>query len=64
MQWLKTELGGDIADLEVDVGVKACVDVIKKAGPADNGRFMNIHVPGYEDRPGNRNQYDGKDVPW
>ncbi|RDW68721.1 uncharacterized protein DSM5745_08481 [Aspergillus mulundensis] len=61
--WLKTELGGSYADLPVEVGAKEVVRYIRSGGRDLNGRFLNIHVPGWENAPG-PNQYDGKDVPW
>ena len=41
-----------MADLEVDVGVKATLDIILSAGPKDTGRFRTIHVPGWENVKG------------
>lgn len=56
-------MGSQNADLEVSVGVGAVKDIILKSDKSKNGKFLNIHVPGWENAPG-RNQYDGKDVPW
>ena len=56
-------MGSESADLDVDVGVKAVLDVILKNGRESNGKFLNIHVPGWENAEG-PNQYDGKEVPW
>jgi hypothetical protein len=50
-------------DLTVDVGAKAVLDILDESSTSDNGKFLNIHVPGYEDVPG-PNRYDGKEVPW
>ncbi|KAL5337222.1 hypothetical protein BJX70DRAFT_399867 [Aspergillus crustosus] len=61
--WLRTELGGDYADLSVETGAEEVLKYIKKGGSEYNGRFLNIHVPGWENASG-PNQYDGKDAPW
>ncbi|RAQ71893.1 hypothetical protein COH21_012706 [Aspergillus flavus] len=61
--WLKTDLGSENADLPVDVGVTSVRDILHRTGKDGNGRFFNIHVPGWENAPG-MNQYDGKEVPW
>ncbi|GFF44564.1 hypothetical protein IFM51744_05849 [Aspergillus udagawae] len=61
--WLKTDLGSENADLPVDVGVTSVLDILHRTGKDGNGRFFNIHVPGWENAPG-MNQYDGKEVPW
>ncbi|KAJ0417620.1 hypothetical protein BJY00DRAFT_289270 [Aspergillus carlsbadensis] len=61
--WLRTELGGPYADLPVEVGTKEVLGYLKEAGPDFNGRFLNIHVPGWENAP-ESNRYDGKDAPW
>ena len=62
-QWLKTDLGSQNADLEVGTGVRAMIDLVLKSGRDQNGKFLNIHVPGWEGAPG-PNQYDGKELPW
>ena len=55
--WLRTDLGGEKADLAPDVGAKATMDIIYKATPKDNGAFRNIFVEGTQ-------LYDGKNPPW
>ncbi|RAK72681.1 SDR family oxidoreductase [Aspergillus fijiensis CBS 313.89] len=61
--WLRTDLGSQNADLPVATGVGAVLDVLWKTGREGNGRFFNVHVPGWENNPG-MNQYDGKELPW
>ena len=39
------------------------MDIVQQTGPHQNGKFVNIHVPGWENGPG-LNQYDGKEVGW
>jgi hypothetical protein len=56
-------MGSSHADLEVNVGVEATLKVILDASPKVNGKFLNIHVPGWEKAEG-PNQYDGLEVPW
>ncbi|QIW98339.1 hypothetical protein AMS68_003857 [Peltaster fructicola] len=60
--WLKTDLGSQNADLPVEVGVKSVLDIIHGSTTADNGKFRNIRVAGWENaKP---NWYDGAEVPW
>ncbi|KAI4274765.1 MAG: hypothetical protein L6R35_006314, partial [Caloplaca aegaea] len=58
--WLKTNLGGDDADLDVEVGVTELKRIILQSTKAQNGKCLNIHVPGQEEAWG---QYDGGEVP-
>ncbi|KAK5047875.1 hypothetical protein LTR84_006063 [Exophiala bonariae] len=60
--WLKTDLGSQMADLEVDVGVKEVVRIIQENGIESSGKFLNIRVPGWENKV--PNAYDGKSSPW
>ncbi|KAG6805952.1 hypothetical protein H0H93_003768, partial [Arthromyces matolae] len=59
--WLRTDMGGENADLPVEVGAAEVAKMAREAGPGYNGRFLNIYVPGWEG--GDRNVYDGKDIP-
>jgi len=61
LQWLKTELGGDYAQFDVGVGVSELKRIILQATKAQNGKFVNIHIPGQEKSWG---QYDGREIPW
>ena len=63
VKWLKTDLGSSYADLEVETGVRAVLQLILGVTPEMNGKFLNIHVPGWEKAAG-PNQYDGGEVPW
>jgi len=56
-------MGGEGADLPVDVGVKATLDIVLRSTKQDNGKFLNIKVAGWEDNEG-PNRYDGADLPW
>jgi hypothetical protein len=60
-QWLKTDLGSQNADLEPEVGVADTKRIIVEADKSQNGKFLNIHVPGWEDKWG---RYDGKEIEW
>ncbi|OJI99510.1 hypothetical protein ASPVEDRAFT_126259 [Aspergillus versicolor CBS 583.65] len=55
--WLKTELGGEHADLPVETGVKSVLEILSSVGGEDNGQFFNIEVPGWE-------KYQREKVPW
>ncbi|CAI7602445.1 unnamed protein product [Penicillium bialowiezense] len=61
--WLRTDLGGARADLSVELGAEKVLDIIQKATPRQNGKFLNIHVPGWQAADG-ADQYDGKQIPW
>ncbi|KAJ5433609.1 uncharacterized protein N7458_012765 [Penicillium daleae] len=61
--WLRTDLGSSRADLPVETGAEKVVDIVRQTGPHQNGKFVNIHVSGWENGPG-INQYDGKEVDW
>ncbi|KAJ5773758.1 hypothetical protein N7457_008654 [Penicillium paradoxum] len=61
--WLRTDLGGRRAHLSAETGAEKVVDIIQKATPEQNGKFINIHVPGWE-VPEGADQYDGKEIPW
>ncbi|KAJ6091193.1 hypothetical protein N7467_003162 [Penicillium canescens] len=64
--WLRTDLGGSRADLPVETGAEKVVDIIQKATPKQNGKFVNIHVPGWKEGQGadRADQYDGNEIPW
>ncbi|PCG94794.1 Short-chain dehydrogenase/reductase SDR [Penicillium occitanis (nom. inval.)] len=61
--WLQTDEANAHADLPVTTGVGQILEIARKTGQEGNGRFLNIHVPGWENKPG-LHQYDGKDLPW
>jgi hypothetical protein len=63
LQWLRTDLGSQRADLPVETGAEKVVDIVLKTGPHQNGKFVNIHVPSWEKAPG-PNQYEGKEIEW
>jgi hypothetical protein len=60
-KWLKTDLGTDYGDFTVDVGAAEIKRIVLESAPAQNGKFLNIHVPGHEKSPG---RYDGKEIEW
>ncbi|KAK9234998.1 hypothetical protein V1525DRAFT_349121 [Lipomyces kononenkoae] len=55
--WLRTDLGGENADLSVEQGAKASLEKIFGAGTEQNGQFLKVLVKGW-------NQYDGINSPW
>ncbi|GAB7353829.1 hypothetical protein MBLNU459_g4201t1 [Dothideomycetes sp. NU459] len=59
--WLKTDLGGEHADFDVEVGASELKRIILESSKAQNGKFLNIRVPGHEDSYG---RYDGGEIPW
>lgn len=52
-----------MADLPVETGAEAVIRILNNVSKEQNGRFLNIHVPGWENNPA-VNQYDGEEVPW
>ncbi|OJI83003.1 hypothetical protein ASPTUDRAFT_123266 [Aspergillus tubingensis CBS 134.48] len=54
--WLQSDMGGKHADLTVPQGAEAVLNIAMSADRVDNGRFKNIHVPGWE-------AYKGQDMP-
>ncbi|PKY00423.1 NAD(P)-binding protein [Aspergillus campestris IBT 28561] len=61
--WVKTDLGGEGADLTAEQSANAVLDIIFHKSAADTGKFFNIRVAGWEDAEG-LNRYDGAQVPW
>ncbi|OCK74077.1 hypothetical protein K432DRAFT_311418, partial [Lepidopterella palustris CBS 459.81] len=51
------------ADLTVEQGTKAGLDIVNGKVKLDNRKFSNIPVKGWENSPG-LNQYDGAILPW
>jgi hypothetical protein len=56
-------MGSAGADLPVEVGAKAVLEQVFSATQDDNGKFANIRVAGWEEKP-RLSQYDGKGPPW
>lgn len=56
-------MGGPRADLSIDTGVSSVIDIVRKSGTEQNGKFLNIHVPGME-KTERLNDYDGEEIPW
>ena len=47
--WVRTDMGGPAAPLDVATSAAGLIGVIGRVGPADSGRFLN---------------YDGRELPW
>ncbi|KAG9254984.1 uncharacterized protein F5Z01DRAFT_63639 [Emericellopsis atlantica] len=56
--YVKTDLSGDAADLEVSEAIPAIMKAIEGMSPDDNGRLLDIKLPGWEPR------YLGGPQPW
>ena len=56
-------MGTDIADLDVSTGASAVLDVLSRLGAQLNGKFLNVHVPGWEHAEG-LHQHDGGELLW
>ncbi|KAF2259433.1 short-chain dehydrogenase-like protein [Lojkania enalia] len=61
--WVKTDLGGEGADLTVEQASNALLDVVLRISTQDNGTFLNVKVPGWEHNEG-ANRYNGQCLPW
>ncbi|RAH43550.1 hydroxyacyl dehydrogenase [Aspergillus brunneoviolaceus CBS 621.78] len=55
--WLKSDMGGQDADLTVPQGAKAVLEMAFAADSRDNGTFKNIDVPGWD-------KYNGQILAW
>lgn len=62
-KWLRTDQGGPYADLDAETGAKAVLDLLSRDKEALNGKFLNIHVPGWEETKG-QHKYDGLEIEW
>ncbi|KAF9634144.1 Short-chain dehydrogenase/reductase SDR [Lasiodiplodia theobromae] len=61
--WLRTDLGSSQADLSVEEGAQAALNILMNATPKISGKFFNIHIPGWETKTG-FSKYDGSEIPW
>ncbi|RDH24939.1 NAD(P)-binding protein [Aspergillus niger ATCC 13496] len=55
--WLRTDMGGQDADLSVEEGATAVWEMVSSCTQTQNGQFMNIHIPGSE-------SYTWDIIPW
>ncbi|EME85187.1 uncharacterized protein MYCFIDRAFT_46603 [Pseudocercospora fijiensis CIRAD86] len=58
--WLQTDLGSQNADLPVSTGVESVKQIILNSTPAQNGKFVIIKVPGWEDADGPNKYHSGE----
>ncbi|EKG13716.1 hypothetical protein MPH_09182, partial [Macrophomina phaseolina MS6] len=61
--WIRTDLGSSQADLSVEEGVQALLDLVFRASPEMSGKFFNVRVPGWENAEG-FSRYNGSEIPW
>lgn len=52
-----------MADLTVEHGAERVLAVLDESTTANNGKFLDIHVPGW-DPAGKVSGYLGNDLPW
>jgi hypothetical protein len=62
-KWVKTDMGGEWAQLDVETSIKGVLDIVDKDVAEINGKFLKIHIPGMENAEG-FHQYDGAEMPW
>jgi hypothetical protein len=55
--------GGDRAQIDVETSVNALFDIIDTVTTKDNGKFLDVRVPGWEEAPG-PNHYLGGEAAW
>ncbi|KAF4540697.1 Short chain oxidoreductase protein [Lasiodiplodia theobromae] len=58
--YVKTDMGGGNGDLTPEESVKAVLDIVFRVTRADNGKFYNVKVPGWE----HEKKYQGENLPW
>jgi hypothetical protein len=56
-------MGGETADLDPTTSAAAVLDIIAKDAKEINGKFLKVHVPGWENASG-LHQYNGGELPW
>lgn len=56
-QWIKTDMGGEDADLTVTQGAEAVLNVVDFITHENNGQYKSVLVPGWD-------AYSGQDLPW
>jgi len=61
--WLRTRMGSENADLPVEVGCNAVLDIVDHLKPEDTGKLFEINVPQYGRLPSG-NIYAGGEIPW
>ncbi|KAK5454432.1 hypothetical protein LTS15_006432 [Exophiala xenobiotica] len=63
LRWLRTRMGSENADLPVEVGCNAVLDIVDHLKPEDTGKLFEINVPQYGRLPSG-NIYAGGEIPW
>lgn len=53
-------MGGEQGDLTPEESAKAVLDTVSRITRADNGKFYNVQVPGWE----HEKKYQGENLPW
>ncbi|KAL5046773.1 hypothetical protein BDW71DRAFT_197419 [Aspergillus fruticulosus] len=61
--WVKTDLGSDNADIDVETSTGAVLDLITHVGREDNSKFFNIYIPAFTHHP-EPFKYAGEEIPW
>ena len=63
VQYLRTDLGTDQADLPVEVGASGVLEIADRLSKEDSGKFFDIYVPDW-DKTSQFNRYEGGTLPW
>ncbi|OQD91103.1 hypothetical protein PENANT_c001G01368 [Penicillium antarcticum] len=61
--WVKTDMGGEWAQLDVGTSIKGILAIVAKDATEINGKFLKILIPGMENAEG-FHQYDGAELLW
>ncbi|KAF3398275.1 hypothetical protein F1880_005607 [Penicillium rolfsii] len=61
--WVKTDMGGEAADIDVETSTKGVLDIVFRVRKEDNGKFFDIRVPEFDERP-EPFRYTGDEIPW
>lgn len=63
---MRTDLGGDQADLAPEEGAKGILEIADGLTSGDTGKFFDIYVPDWdrEAEKAQYNRYEGGNLPW
>jgi hypothetical protein len=63
LQWLRTDLGTDQADLSPEIGARGILEIADRVTEEDTGKFFDIYIPDW-DRAAPFNRYEGGTLAW
>jgi len=60
---VRTDLGGEEADIDVQTSSNAVLDIVQRVNQTDTGKFFNIRCAEFDERP-EAYRYMGEEIPW